>query len=404
MKYFAFAFFIIFLFSCKFSSSEKQDKSTDTKSNINGHYKSDIDFTKGKLYSTIKLGYDESSPSVAIYIPINYSNSVESSLLIFFDSHAAGELAIEKYTELADRFHCILIGSNETKNGMSFDETFLIANNLVNYSNKVFGINKSRIFFVGQSGGAKVAIDAASKIETISKVIYCGAALPITSCNHPLQMLGFAGIRDMNYSEIVKFSMGSFPQNVKNYCVEWNGKHEWPDEQTFELAFEFINDNINAIRVAKFTDKQTQVINEEEKIHQQYILALQNYDVNFWSREIFRLNSQRATDKTGMTERLLGYISLACYSLSNQALQQNLFEDAGKILTIYKMADPLNPDCDFLQAKMFAKEKNSTKVYNLLRIANSEGLKDFSKIESDPDFLPYLNTSDMSEIRNLMTH
>ena len=84
-------------------------------------------------------------------------------------------------------------------------------------------------------------------------------------------------------------------------------------------------------------------------------------------------------------------------------MQQNLLEQAGKILTIYKMADPINSDCDLLQAALYARENNPSKVYNTLKMAIQNGLKDFNKIENEPAFAPYLNTDEMKEVQRLMS-
>jgi len=70
---------------------------------------------------------------------------------------------------------------------------------------------------------------------------------------------------------------------------------------------------------------------------------LQQKDLDWWKKEIANLNSKKKTDP--MFERLLGFVSLACYSISNNALQQNNWEIAGKILAIYQLADPGNTDC-----------------------------------------------------------
>ena len=340
---------------------------------------------------------------VAIYLPTTYVSKAKFPVMFFFDPHGSGAFAIEKYINLAEEYHCILIGSNDSKNGMDLNESYNIASELLNDATKIFSIDEQQIVFCGFSGGSKVAINAALQLQNVSKVVYCGAALPIQNCNHSLQMLGFAGIRDMNYSQMVQFAISPLPSTIKNYSVEWYGKHEWPDAATFETAFYFLNNEIDKIPVAKFGDDKVKMIQDEQRIQQQYIEGLHNYDVNYWAREILKLNNQKLGDKTGTTDRLLSYISLACYSLSNQMLQQNLFDQAGKILTIYKMADPTNSDCDFLQAELYAKENNPSKVYNTLRMAVQNGLKDFNKIENEPIFVPYLNTDEMKEIRQLLS-
>jgi len=58
-----------------------------------------------------------------------------------------------------------------------------------------------------------------------------------------------------------------------------------------------------------------------------------------------------------MFERLLGFVSLACYSISNNALQQNNWEIAGKILAIYQLADPGNTDCQKFMRSIWRKKQ-----------------------------------------------
>ena len=234
-------------------------------------------------------------------------------------------------------------------------------------------------------------------MNEISKVVYCGAALPFENCNHPLQMLGFAGLKDMNYSDVVSFSQNNFPQTVKNYCVEWNGKHEWPDEKTFEQVFYFLNNNFEKLQLIKLNEQKKKLLQQEQNIHQQYISALQTKVVSYWKSEINKLNQ---ADNTGLNERLKGFVSLACYSFSNQLLQQNELQQAEKILTIYKLADPSNADADLFSAILFAKQNDKQKMFTALHSATKNGLNDFTKIENESSFSIYLQTPEIQKIRS----
>ncbi len=398
MKYFVFLPCFLLLLAC--GSSNPKTDNTDAE-----HTPTlpDIHLEKSILINDIKLTSNPAH-SFALYLPAKYSTKTKSELMIFFDPHGSGAYAIEHYAKLAEEHNCILVGSNNSKNGLNFNETFSIASELVNEIPKILSIDEKHIMFCGFSGGAKVAINAGTQLSAVSKVVYCGAALPIEQCNHPLQLLGFAGIKDMNYSEMVSFSTSQLPSNVSNTCVEWYGKHEWPDASAFEAAFYFLNDEMNKISPAHFDAEKLKLMAQEQTIHQQYIEALHNYDVNYWAREILRLNNERMKpNNNGMADRLIGFISLACYSISNQMIQQSLYDQAGKIITVYKMADPTNPDCDLMQAILYAKENNVSKVFNTLKMAYQNGLKDFSKIENDPTFASYMSMPEMDEIRRLMS-
>ena len=357
------------------------------------------DFEKGKIVDHIALS-NNVNHSFALYLPLQYDAAKKYPAMIFFDPHGGGAFAIGHYSNLANQYNCILIGSNDSKNGMDMNATFEMANELIGEAKNVFSIDTNKIMLCGFSGGAKVALNAASQMNNISKVVYCGAALPIQNCNHPLQMLGFAGLKDMNYSEVVSFSMSNFPSFVKNYCVDWNGKHEWADEKTFEQAFYFLNNETEKLNLISLTDDKIKMLEQEQNTHQAYISSFQTEDMNFWEKEISRLNQQKAKDKTGLDERLLGYISLACYSYSNQMLQQNQLNDAEKILMIYKMADPINSDCDLFYAQLFAKQNKPTRMYISLKSAVSNGLKDWSKIETEPAFAPFLQQKEMQTLHS----
>ncbi len=359
------------------------------------------DFEKGKVVDHIALSNNQNH-SFALYLPLQYDATKKYPALIFFDPHGGGAFAIGHYSNLANQYNCILIGSNDSKNGLDMNETYQIVHELIVETKSDFAVDTNKITLCGFSGGAKVALNAASQMNIISKVVYCGAAIPIQNCNHPLQMLGFAGLKDMNYSEIVSFSMSQFPTFIKNYCVEWNGKHEWPDEKTFEQAFYFLNNETEKLNLISLTDDKIKMLEQEQNTHQAYVSLFQTEDMNFWEKEISRLNQQKAIDKTGLSERLLGYISLVCYSYANKMLQQNQMKDAEKFLMVYKMADPINSDCDLFYAQLFAKENKVTRMYISLKSAVSNGLKDWSKIENEPSFAPFLQQNEMQTIHSLI--
>ena len=184
--------------------------------------------------------------------------------------------------------------------------------------------------------------------------------------------------------------------------MEWNGKHEWPDEKTFEQAFYFLNNETEKLNLISLTDDKIKMLEQEQNTHQAYVSSFQTEDMNFWEKEISRLNQQKAIDKTGLSERLLGYISLVCYSYANKMLQQNQMKDAEKFLMVYKMADPINSDCDLFYAQLFAKENKVTRMYISLKSAVSNGLKDWSKIENEPSFAPFLQQNEMQTIHSLI--
>ncbi len=271
----------------------------------------------------------------ALYLPTKYHADTAVPVLIFFDPHGNGNFPLRKYEGLAEKYGYMMMGSNNSKNGLSFQETGKFAQNLLTEALTRF--NTSKIYFCGFSGGAKVALMAGSQLPKVEAVIYCGASTPIQT-THPIKLLGFAGTADMNYTDVVQFERELNDPQVEHYLIEWDGKHEFPSPEVFEEAFMFLE----TAKVENYAEKQATIspkdLMVEQKVKQEYLLAFQNKDLEWWRKTTDSLKSQ--TNKK--SERLLGFVSLMCYSYTNQSLQQNSIAMAERALAIYHMADPDN--------------------------------------------------------------
>ncbi|MFM2225079.1 MAG: hypothetical protein RJA07_1281 [Bacteroidota bacterium] len=349
----------------------------------------------GKVIAAVAI-HNNTAHSYAIYLPKKAAANNRYNVLIFFDPHANAQPTIAQYRQLAERYSCILIASSNSQNGMDMNDTKAIAEELVDEAIDFYGADEDKIILCGFSGGAKVAINAAMELSNISRVVYCGATLPFQSCNHRLSLLGFAGKKDMNYSDVVSAGMMKTNNNVNNYCVEWDGKHEWPDSATFEQAFYFMNNDFLKLRLIKIDDAKMKMLETEQTMHQQYIADLQTKDESYWQAEINKLNT--AKDETGLNKRLLGFISLMCYSVSNQMLHQGNILAAHKILNIYKLADPTNADCDYAFALMYAKMNQPDGVFMALNNAIKNGFKDVQKIKSESILSNYMMDKKMMDL------
>jgi hypothetical protein len=199
-----------------------------------------------------------------------------------------------------------------------------------------------------------VALLGAAQNPSVSTVIYCGAAEQINP-NHQLSLLGFAGTKDMNYTDVVAFDWSLKTSPLKHLLIEWNGKHEFPKAEVFKDAFLFLTTG----NIPSYAKKQVtiteQKVNEEQGFKQQLLQAFQTQDINWWKQEVASLNAKKKTDP--MYDRLLGFISLACYSYSNQSLQQNNLPVAEKVLAIYAFADPGNKDCETFTQQLRARQQ-----------------------------------------------
>ncbi len=289
---------------------------------------------------------EENGTDYALYLPSGYSDTTHLPVVIFFDPHGEGSLPLNKYSALAEEKNFILIGSNTSKNGMSFGAGTQIANSLIHEAIQRYHVAAGEIALCGFSGGAKVALLAGAANTDVSRIIYCGAVQPWENLTHKISLLGFAGLRDMNYSDLVNFNLAPQVLNTSHYLIEWEGKHEWPDTSVFQYAFVRPFSAIPADKLIETNEIRLSELQQEQAIKQQYLQAFSTKDIAWWKNEISTLNKKK--ERQLMNERLLGFISLACYSFGNKTLQQNDLPSTQKILTIYRMADPENKDMEHL--------------------------------------------------------
>ena len=341
MKKLIFLFLIINI-ACGNHTKQKVVQTTDSTATQQKQivYEKD-NFKKGEVIPSVNLRGD-TSQKFALYLPKSFSETSKLAVVIFFDPHGEGTVPLNLYSKLAEQNQFILLASNTSKNGMDFESTNGLATNLIREAQSRFSVDKSKITLCGFSGGAKVALACGANNPDISTVIYCGAATQFNP-SHNVNLLGFAGKKDMNYTDVVSFEWSLQNAPFKHFLIEWKGKHEFPTADVFKDAFTFLKKGDVENYATKKVDITQTKVDEEQSIKQKYIDAFQSQDLNWWKAEIKSLNANKKSDL--MFERLLGFISLACYSISNNCLEQNNLFIAEKILTIYKLADPTNEAC-----------------------------------------------------------
>lgn len=354
---------------------------------------------------------------------------------------------------LADNYGIALLGSLGSENGQSMDQAVAIANSLVNECVQRYHSPVKNITLAGFSGGAKVALASASSIPGLASIIYCGAAFAPRSLNGLPPALGIAGLKDMNFTEVVAYSNSLDELSIRHALVQWNGKHEWPDTTTFQTAMiwaklhssptadekKFLNDNYRNVfekyrknsdplvqasaleqaiafgfddpnpevlqkelsrlkntgvyRAQKSKEEESQ--KQENAMKEKYIQSFDGLSLEAWKNETTLLH-QRLQDP--VSQRLLAYISLAAYSYSNNALKQGNFTGAEKYLAIYALADPENSEQPFLSACLAARQNKNEEAVRFLQKAIDLGLTQRKKVEREESFVQLRGSESFSRI------
>ncbi len=401
-------------------------------------------FAIGAVIDDVTANSDPSQ-HFALYLPKSYNQARRLPALLLFDPHAGGTAVVRKYAGLADEFGFILAASNNSHNGLELDQTDQIAATLLQEILQRTKADSGRISYGGFSGGSKVALHAAKRNILIRNVIYAGAAMDLDQSTHSFPLLGFAGVDDMNYNDLLSFDQ-TITRTFQHYLIRWNGKHEWPDPTVYRKAFYWI----------LFSDMKNQVIPIDEAWRQRYLqepapvpstllapqwdylqvmekmaflngivdvtdygkqLALmsntpgvkqalqaeksqmieedhlkqslwqdgfsQNRDLNWWKAKIDAIHSMPDAQTS---HHLLGFISLNCYGAVDNLLRAGQLAKAQEALGIYGLADPQNPDQAYFMAVLSAKNNNAAEALQWLQTAKQRGFTEWSKAEAEPAF------------------
>jgi len=376
-----------------------------------------------------------------LYIPGSASRCKDLPLLIVIDPHANGKLAISKFRKAADRFSCIIIASNTIKNNSP--DYISDINYILEEAKARYPIGKN-LFIAGFSGGARMAVNYA-RYYPVDGVISCGALAPDDQLkNISSRVFCIVGYADFNFIEAAQFIFNPEKAPANLYLDFTEDIHQWPDEKSLEEALGILllhlknekicasgelnyfsksllsgydslishNKWIEAVLLARNLSKTgntrfNQYITNLEKnadlnkelnhlresirfelaVHNAYYTALRDEDLEWWKKEIGSLLNGIETEKdiykNYALRRIKGFVGIVCYSLVNSNLRQNKMEDTEKLLGIYRLIEPENPDMLYFTAVYEYKLSHSDKAREFLEKAFEAGFSDTTLMVSD---------------------
>ena len=135
----------------------------------------------------------------------------------------------------------------------------------------------------------------------------------------------------------------------------------------------------------------------EQSTKNEYMQHFRPDEMQYWTETIHDLNARirTATVEKGMYQRLLAYLSLAFFSISNQLIVSH-HDNARYFVELYKLADPTNSEAWYFSAILNARERHTPAVESDLRRAVECGFRDKARLERQPEFkelLPRIHLS-----------
>ncbi|MBV9963315.1 MAG: hypothetical protein JO072_13810 [Parafilimonas sp.] len=148
--------------------------------------------------------------------------------------------------------------------------------------------------------------------------------------------------------------------------------------------------------------QQQQLFLTEQNKKEEYNAQFQQGDMKYWTATIndLKIKSKALTPEASMYQRLLAYLSLAFYSISNQFINNNQNKEAAYFVTLYKMADSTNSEAWYFSAILDARNNNASAAKDDLIKAAEKGFNDTTRMLQQPEFQnlqPTINFSDVEE-------
>lgn len=222
-------------------ASEDGQKDLELDSEVASKPVLDRTFDTGKILTPLAVD-GRANESYALYLPKSYRIGYTWPTILLFDPQGNGKKPLKLYKGLADEFGFILIGSNFSANGKDMDEILAHVQALKHNLSGGIKIDPFRIFTIGFSGGARVAVADAISNNDVAGVIGCGAGFPQLKSDAELSFnyLAMVGKQDFNYSEFVILDKELSSRGSKHLLLEFDGKHAWPDAVQMTEAFKWM--------------------------------------------------------------------------------------------------------------------------------------------------------------------
>jgi pimeloyl-ACP methyl ester carboxylesterase len=133
---------------------------------------------------------------------------------------------------------------------------------------------------------------------------------------------------------------------------------------------------------------QADLLTSEQNIKTDYMQHFQQADDQYWTNTIHDLDTKSMghSAEQQMYQRLLAYLSLAFYSISNQLMTANDNTQARRFVDLYKLADPANSEAWYFSAVLDAREGKAPETEADLVKAAAVGFRDRARLMQQPEF------------------
>jgi predicted esterase len=385
-----------------------------------------------------------------VYIPGRINTIDKLPLLVIIDAHGSGKFALAKFKQSANQYRAVLVASNLIKNGfegyeaaiqaliedvrqkypvgktvfmtgfsggarmvlgyaLSHQVNGLILCGALANSNQVNALHcpvisisgmddfnfmeTAQYLFQKQSipDNLKIELTNASHSWPDSVILANAFGFLRLSC-HFADIPALPDAQLKMYCQNQQLRINSLKQQgdfLKAALVARNMASTEPfnNDKTFGSIYNVLKANPKYISQMNRLEKG---LNFEISVRQSYIDAFQAKDTLWWKNEIRKTDDKIKTEQDTYTKdmyrRIKGFWGIACYSFCKQAAKEQNAEALNKILSIYRMLEPDNPDMFYFSAFPYFWKGNHEATLSQLKKALNGGFSDRSQLKKDfPD-------------------
>ena len=389
----------------------------------------------------------DSKNTYEVYIPERVNTIDKLPLLVIIDAHGSGKFALEKFKQSANQYRAVLVASNLIKNGfegyegaiqkliedvrqkypvgktvfmtgfsggarmalgyaLSHQVNGLILCGALANSNQINALHcpvisisgmddfnfmeTAQYLFQKQStpGNLKIELTNASHNWPDSVMLSNAFGFLRLSCQSTdIPALSESQLK--MYCQLQQSRINSLKQQgdfLKAALVARNIATTEPfnSDKTFGSIYNSLKTNPGYISQMSRLEK---CINFEMSVRQSYIDAFQAKDTLWWKNEIRKAEDKIKVEQDSYTKdmykRIKGFWGIACYSFCKQVVKDQNTEVLNKILSIYRMVEPDNPDMFYFAAFPFFWKGNNEATLSQLKKALRGGFSDRGQLKKD---------------------
>jgi len=254
------------------------------------------DLPKGKIVDKVAC-LAEPGQSYALYLPSRYDAGRAWPVLFCFDPGARGRIPVELFQGAAEQYGYIVTGSNNSRNGAAGQGPESMSA-MWSDAQARFAIDRTRLYAVGMSGGARLVCGFAQKSGIFAGIIAFAAGFPGAEApsRAPYLFFGAAGVDDFNYPEMRQLDSDLDKAGATKRIITFDGGHGWPPPAICSRAIEWME--LQSMKMGK-RPQDTQVIGD---LFEKAAASIQAAETSGNIGQVYQLAKAAAEDFAGLKD------------------------------------------------------------------------------------------------------